>query len=227
MTEIVSSDLIQRLDAVLHVSVTRLEQTRYYRDMMGGERVRALYVAYLREAFHFVRLTSGFTPLAARRMDAELLGLRQWILHHSAHEMGHELMALKDLENLGVSRESVLASQPLPGTWAWVNFFHYQVTQAPPFAAMGVLYFLEGMAAKLAPVVAGKALGTLEGSERKAITFFREHGTLDSAHTEEQKDMLKKFCKRPEDEQVVSETIRLASHIKRFMIDGLVASLEG
>jgi pyrroloquinoline quinone (PQQ) biosynthesis protein C len=225
MTESASADLIQRLDAVLSGSVARLEQSRFYHDIMAGQRVRELYVAYLREAYHYVRLTSGFTPLAARRMDPELLGLRQWILHHSAHEMGHELMALKDLENLGLSRESVRASRPLPGTWAWVSFFHYQVTQAQPFAAMGVLYFLEGMAAKLAPVVAGKVLGTLEGNEKRAITFFREHGTLDTEHTEEQKDMLKKFCTRSEDEQVVAETIRLASHIKRYMLDELVASL--
>jgi pyrroloquinoline quinone (PQQ) biosynthesis protein C len=220
------SELIARLDAVLEASVTRLEESRFYRDITAGERVRALYVAYLQEAYQYVRLTASFTPLAARRMDPELLGLRQWILHHSADEMGHELMALKDLEILGRPKDQVRASTPLPGTWAWVQFFHYQVTQRPPFAAMGVLYFLEGMAAKLAPIVSSKVLGALEGREKKAITFFREHGTLDTAHTAEQRDMLAKFCKRSEDQEVVSETIVLASHIKRYMLDELVAAQE-
>ena len=109
--------------------------------------------AYLREAFHFVRLTSGFTPLAARRMDPALLELRQWILHHSADEMGHELMARDDLADLGDPPEVTEASRPAPGTLAWVHFFHYQVCVRPPFAALGVLYFLEGMAAGLAMVV--------------------------------------------------------------------------
>ncbi len=220
------SELIARLDAVLDASVKRLEESRFYRDISAGERVRPLYLAYLQEAYHYVRLTSSFTPLAARRMDPELLGLRQWILHHSADEMGHELMALKDLEILGVPKDQVRASQPLAGTWAWVHFFHYQVTQRPPFAAMGVLYFLEGMAAKLAPIVSGKVLAALSGSEKKAITFFREHGTLDTAHTAEQRDMLAKFCKNREDQDVVSETIALASHIKRYMLDELVAAQE-
>ena len=226
MTSQAQSDLIQRLDAVLDVAVAQLERSKFYRDITAGERVRELYVAYLREAYHYVRLTSSFTPLAARRMDPELLGMRQWILHHSADEMGHELMALKDLEILGIPKEQTRASEPRPGTWAWVHFFHYQVTQRPPFAAMGVLYFLEGMAAKLAPIVSGKVLGALSGNEKRAITFFREHGTLDTAHTAEQRDMLAKFCTRSEDQEVVSETIKLAGHIKRYMLDELVAAQE-
>jgi pyrroloquinoline quinone (PQQ) biosynthesis protein C len=226
MTTDTGNELIARLDAVLAGAVERLEQSRFYRKVTAGEQVRPLYVAYLREAYHYVRLTSSFTPLAARRMDRELLGLRQWILHHSADEMGHELMALKDLEILGHPRDGTRASQPLPGTWAWVHFFHYQVTERPPFAAMGVLYFLEGMAAKLAPVVAAKVVAALGDGEKRAITFFREHGTLDSAHTAEQRDLLAKFCKSAEDEQTIAETIALASHIKCFMLDSLVDSLK-
>jgi pyrroloquinoline quinone (PQQ) biosynthesis protein C len=186
-----------------------------------------LYEAYLQQAFHYVRLSSSFTPLSARRMDPELLELRQWILHHSAHEMGHELMALDDLVLLGHRREDVLASQPLPGTWAWVNFFHYEVTQRAPIAAMGVLYFLEGMAAKLAPVVGAQLATSLQGAERKAVTFVQEHGELDAEHSEEGKDMLARFCHDPADADVLVETIRLGGHIKRFMLDDLVRATLG
>ena len=214
--------LITRLDATLADAVALLEESAFVRHLNAGEHVRPLYEAYLQEAFHFVRLTSSFTPLSARRMDPELLELRQWILHHSAHEMGHELMALDDLELLGRPRADVVASEPNPGTWAWVNFFHFQVTQRPPFAAMGVLYFLEGMAAKLAPVVGAQLATVLEDEQRGAITFVQEHGELDAEHSEEGKDMIARFCHDPADADVLDETIRLGGHIKRFLLDDLV-----
>lgn len=214
--------LITRLDGVLADSLVLLEESAFVRHLRAGEHVRPLYEAYLQQAFHYVRLTSSFTPLSARRMDPELLALRQWILHHSAHEMGHELMALDDLVLLGHSREEVLASQPLPGTWAWVNFFYYEVTQRPPMAAMGVLYFLEGMAAKLAPVVGAQLVKTLEGEQKKAVSFVQEHGELDAEHSAEGKDMLAQYCHDPRDADVLAETIRLGGHIKRFMLDDLV-----
>ncbi len=222
MTDHSSHPVIARFDRVLEEAVGRIEDSPFVKDLAAGKRVLPLYEAYLREAYHFVRLTSSFTPLAARRMDPELLGLRQWILHHSAHEMGHELMALQDLELLGQSRESVKASQPRPGTWQWVHFFYYQVVERPPFAAMGVLYFLEGMAAKLAPVVGAQLVKTLEGEQKKAVSFVQEHGELDAEHSAEGKDMLAQYCHDPRDADVLAETIRLGGHIKRFMLDDLV-----
>lgn len=221
-----TSPLITHLDGVLAEALRPIEESPFVLDLLAGKRVRALYEAYLQQAYHFVRLTSSFTPLSARRMDPSLLEARQWILHHSAHEMGHELMALDDLEKLGHARADIEASSPLPGTWAWVHFFHYQVTMRPPWAAMGVLYFLEGMAAKLAPVVAGRLVEVLEGPERAAISFVQEHGELDAEHSEEGKDILAKYCVDSADQAVVAETIVQASPIKRFMLDSLVASLE-
>ena len=217
------NELLTRLDAALADSVALLEESAFLGHIGRGEHVLPLYRAYLQQAFHFVRLTSSFTPLSARRMDPELLELRQWILHHSAHEMGHELMALSDLEKLGDSPDAVRASEPFAGTWAWVNFFHYQVTEEAPFAAMGVLYFLEGMAAKLAPIVGNQLAGALEGDQRAAITFIQEHGELDAEHSAEGRDMLARFCEDPADQAVVERTIRRAGPIKRFLVDDLVA----
>ncbi len=225
MTDHSSHPVIARFDRVLEEAVSRIEDSPFVKDLAAGRRVLPLYEAYLREAYHFVRLTSSFTPLAARRMDPELLGLRQWILHHSAHEMGHELMALQDLELLGQSRESVKASEPRPGTWQWVHFFYYQVVERPPFAAMGVLYFLEDMAAKLALIVVQQVLPSLEGEKKRATLFVREHGELDLEHTNEQKDVLVKYCTSQRDQDVVCETILQASYAKRAMIDHIAETV--
>lgn len=209
------------LDETLAAAIARVRASRFVEDLLAGARGRELYRAYLREAFHFVRLTSGFTPLAARRMDPALLELRQWILHHSADEMGHELMARDDLLDLGDPAEVIDASRPAPGTMAWVCFFHYQVCVRPPFAALGVLYFLEGMAVALAPVVATTIARALAPAERTAVRFFREHGELDKKHVSEQRELIARWCTDAGDQAVVLDTVAQAGHVKRFMLESL------
>jgi pyrroloquinoline quinone (PQQ) biosynthesis protein C len=210
------------LDAALERAIARLEESAFLRHILAGEHVRPLYEAYLKEAYHFVRMTSSYTPLGARRLDPQKRELRQWILHHSADEMGHEDMALNDLVRLGHKRADIVASKPLAGTVAWQHFFYFQAAERPPFAAMGVLFFLEGMAARLSPIVVGKVLPALEGDLKKAIAFVREHGDLDVAHSAQQRDLLERHCTDPADIAMLAETIEQAGYAKRFLLDVLV-----
>jgi pyrroloquinoline quinone (PQQ) biosynthesis protein C len=209
----------------LDAAVATVAASPFVQDVRAGRRVRALYEAYLQEAWHYVRLTSSFTPLSARRMDVAHRELRQWLLHHSADELGHEDMALADLVDLGHSAAAIRASAPRLGTLAWVHFFYYQVTMRPPFAAFGVLQFLEGMATRLAGELAQRIGAALPASARGAVRFFGEHGVLDQEHFADQLTLLRKHCKDPADQQVVRQTVREAGAIKRIMLDRLVADL--
>ena len=92
---------------------------------------------------------------------------------------------------------------------------------------MGVLFFLEGMAAKLSPVVVGKILPALEGDAKIAITFVREHGDLDVEHSAELRDMLDRYVRTEEDVAVLVETIEQAGYAKRFLVDVLVEHTLG
>lgn len=217
---------LEEVEAALEVSVGRLKESPFFRDLTSGRNVRALYAAYLREAYHFVRLTSSFTPLAARRMDPALLELRRWILTHSAEELGHESMALADLQLLGSDPGAIEASAPGPGTVVWVSFFHYHVAMANPFAALGVLYFLEGMAAALAPAALGHVLSALRDGEKRAISFFREHGALDVDHVAQQRALLARFCTEPRDREAVLSAVRNAGYAMRAFLDALAEGVE-
>jgi pyrroloquinoline quinone (PQQ) biosynthesis protein C len=219
---LVSDAFLSALDEELEASVRRVKESRFLAELADPAKTRALYVAYLREAYHFVRLTSSFTPLAARRLDPRLVTLRKWILTHSAEELGHELMALDDLALLGVRRDEVEASEPGPGTIAWVSFFHYHVAIENPFCAMGVLYFLEGMAAELAPSSTKLILAALGPNEKRAVSFFREHGALDVTHLREQRRELARDCATPDDQAAVKRTVRRAGHVMRLLLDTLV-----
>lgn len=209
----------ERLDNALLESIELIKESKFYKDIMNGENVKKYYIEYLKDAYHYVTNSSSFTPLAARRMDSKYLKVRKWILEHSAEEMGHELMALKDLEKFGINRDQVINSRPSIGVTAWVSFFHYKVAIANPFCAFGVLYFLEGMATDLAPKLVSKIIPALNDTEKKAMTFFREHGDLDADHLSEQKDLLTSTKLSPLEEDEIIATIKEAAFLKKFMLD--------
>ncbi len=209
----------ERLDTELEKGIQKLLKTKFYLQISKNENVEKLYTEYLKYAYHYVINTSSFTPLAARRMDPKHLRVRKWLLEHSSDEMGHELMALKDLERLGEDKQQILSSSVPVGVKAWTSFFYYKVTQENPFTAFGVLYFLEGMAQKLAPSLLQNIIKDLPGEKKKAITFFKEHGELDADHMQEQRDLLLSLKLTDQEEVSIIETVREAVEIKIFMID--------
>lgn len=210
---------LEKMDEKLNIGVELIKDSQFYQDIMSGKNVEKFYVEYLKYAYHYVINSSSFTPLAARRMDPTHLKVRRWILEHSAEEMGHELMALKDLEKFGHKREDIIKSKIPVGVMAWVSFFHYKVAIDDPFCAFGVLYFLEGMATMLAPGLVKNIINSLDEDKKKAITFFREHGDLDADHLSEQKDLLKDLKLAPNQEEAILNTIEESAVIKRFMLD--------
>jgi hypothetical protein len=78
------------------------------------------------------------------------------------------------------------------------------------------------MAAALAPVAMKKIVPALAANERPAVTFFREHGTLDVDHMAEQRRELARDCTAAEDQAAVVRTIRRAGYVKRLLLDALV-----
>ncbi len=104
---------LESLDAALADAIADLKTTAFYRDLVAGHNTRIIYARYLQYAYHFVRLSASFTPLAARRMDEQHIKARKWILSHSGEELGHELMALSDLEKLGFERAAII-NRPIP-----------------------------------------------------------------------------------------------------------------
>jgi len=210
------------LKEALNRGIKLIEDSKFYQDIMAGENAKTYYINYLQYAYQYVTMTSSFTPLAARRMESKHLKIRKWILEHSSEEMGHELMALKDLEKFGFHKSEVMAQKTPIGVTAWVSFFHYKVAIDNPFCAFGVLYFLEGMATELAPKIVKEIVDSLGEKEKKAITFFREHGDLDEDHLAEQEEILFKADLSVEEQEIIIETVKEAAELKRYMLDKLV-----
>ncbi len=211
-----------RLNEELEKGISVIKESDFIEAFNSGNNVKELYEGYIRSAYHFVVNTSSFTPLAARRMDPKHLKIRKWILEHSAEEMGHELMAVKDLERLGHDREKLMNERPPIGVVMWTSFFHYKVTVDDPFAAFGVLYFLEGLAQSLAPQLLPNIREALDGEEKKAITFLREHGELDADHLIEQKDLLIKSNLSQSDQDTIIRVIGESAQVKKVLLNNIL-----
>jgi|SRR5690554_176334 len=218
---------LQLLDEKLNEGVALLENCEFVKEIMGSnkELVLKIYTEYLRYCYHYVSLSSSFTPLAARRLDVKHLHVRKWILEHSGEELGHELMAINDLKKLGVDTDKVKTENPPIGVLGYVSFFHYKVAIDNPWCAFGVLYFLEGMATKLAPMIAKNVAGHL--GEIRALSFFKEHGDLDVDHMKEQRAVLEKADLTNDDLEAIANTIIQTAHMKKFMLDKLMEDIKG
>lgn len=217
---------LQKLDENLAQGVALLESSEFVKTIMGSDKelVVKIYTEYLRYCYHYVSLSSSFTPLAARRMDVKHLHVRKWILEHSGEELGHELMALNDLKKLGIDTEKVKKEIPPIGVLGYVSFFHYKVAIDNPWCSFGVLYFLEGMATKLAPMIA-KNVATHLG-EIRALSFFKEHGDLDVDHMKEQREVLERAQLSEEELAAIAQTITETAYMKKFMLDKLMEDMK-
>lgn len=215
------------LDEKLKTGIELLKDSKFYKEMMSedGERVLKLYREYLRYCYHFVSLSAAFTPLAARRMELKHLSARKWILEHSGEEMGHELMALNDLAKLKMDTQKIQKENAPIGVVGYVSFFHYKVTMANPWSAFGVLFLLEGMASALAPMMVKNIAAHL--GEVRALSFFKEHGELDSDHLGQQRKVLEKADLSGDDLAAIAQTITETAQMKRFMLDQLISDLKG
>ena len=178
------SDFFARLEAEVAPARRLFLARPLTQKLLNGKVPLEAYKGYLRETFHFVRHTPRFLAAAASRFPYHLEGVRRRFLKHATEEFGHERLALKDLETLGVDPEEVKASEPLVGTTALVAFHYYMAERVNPVGLLGTIYTLEG----LGQTEGGRACQAIQrglGLPAAAVTFLSVHAEGDVKHMEE------------------------------------------
>jgi len=142
------------------------------------------------ENYHFLFRESWF--------DAPILGLpgsidaRVLMNEFFCEEYGHDELILKSLNELGITREEIYRTVPLPETLALCNALAHWAATDPLFffSTMGVL---EGKDLKIDSYVSA-----MEGSEKiddKFIKYIRDHSNinLNDGHGNLSREIFKKF----------------------------------
>lgn len=115
---------------------------------------RALYIEFLRQAYHHVRHTCPLLSLAAARTQDS--GYRAALYTYIEEERGHEEWILSDVAAMGGDVEETLGAPARRACCAMVGYAYYAIEWISPYALLGMVHVLEGMSTQLAANTANR-----------------------------------------------------------------------
>jgi heme oxygenase len=200
------------MEYLLQVRRNVLEQIKASRAgtrVLSGEGSREVYTKYLMNVWHYAQHSAIVIGMAGARAVARAPELADYLLHHAREELGHEQWALDDLAALGIGKDEVRASRPVPACAAMIGYEYYIAAHANPIGLFGWLYVLEAMGEDLGGTIAEKLRADL-GLEQ-GVKFLAGHGEADEAHTADLTQQIK--------EHVSDEDLTDVHHVADVVAD--------
>jgi thiaminase len=106
-------------------------------------RDKMVYGAFLAQTNYYVSHSTRLLALAASRFQFSDEQLHRRFIKHATEEMSHEVLALRDLKQLGLS----MAQFPeFPSTRAFYQTQYYMIEHVSPWSFWGYILMLEGLA---------------------------------------------------------------------------------
>jgi thiaminase len=153
---------------------------------------REAYAQFLAQTYYYVCHSTRLLAAAAGRFSQEDQAFHKRFLKHTDEENSHELLALRDLANLGFNIKDF---RELPQTRTMYEIQYYKIEHRDPAALMGYILALETMA--------GQVLGPVK--ERLTTIYGKECARFIQVHADEDPDHIEKALK-------VMETLREGRH---------------
>ncbi|WP_395613158.1 iron-containing redox enzyme family protein [Allosphingosinicella sp.] len=194
------------------------------RRIADGDFEAAHYAAVLREIYFYSREDPQLQAFVTAWFKGDDRALVRGFLKHAVSEVGHDQLALADLQALGVETSDLPAEFPLPTTVALTAFPYWAAQFVNPASYLGYLYFLEGL-----PTSAGSALiGALSkaGIPQQATSFLTEHATVDMAHVRLMDRYVDTLVRSDRDLADVRFAIETTAKLYELMIDGAFAAVD-
>lgn len=205
-------------------SMTEFGASPAMRTLNEGRMTLPQYKAVLREIYHYSKEDPQIQALAAVYFRGDDRDTVKMFLKHAISEIGHDRLALADLEALGEDVSLVALSNPLPATLALTAFPFYQVQYANPVGYLGYLYFLEHM-----PTAAGRDYASAlaaAGVPETAMSFLQEHTTVDVAHNKLMEEYVSRLVRTEADLAAVAYAIRVTGQLYADMLFGAMRQAE-
>ncbi|MFN8944129.1 MAG: iron-containing redox enzyme family protein [Pseudobdellovibrionaceae bacterium] len=153
---------------------------QWAQKLAAGELGLPHYVGFLIETYHNAGLNPQLQGFATMYFSEKKREIIKKFFQHAISEIGHDLLALQDLSVLGVSKELVMQSKPLPLT---KSFFANTLAQTQKYGAPAYLAYLFHL--EFSPVTSGPQIMQMlktKGIPEEAMTFLHEHATVDVNH---------------------------------------------
>lgn len=140
---------------------------------------REAYSEWLAQTYFYVRHATRVLAKAAWKCGMEEEFLHKQLLNGINEEKNHEIMAIKDLETLGLNIEDFSENAE---TSAYYQTLYHLIDVNGPFELLGYFVTLEGLGA-----IGSEGLYNriLKSHGPDAATFIKVHAHLDSRHFDE------------------------------------------
>lgn len=164
------------------------------------------------------------TYVSAVHANCPSLSIRQRLLENLIEEErgaeNHPELWLRFAEALGVSRDEVLAAEPLPETMALVQTFREVTREAPYLAGLSALFAYE---AQIPEVAAAKIDGLkqfYDVNDQRGLSFFQVHLEADRFHADTAREIIREHVTPENSDKVVAACDQALSALWG-MLDGI------
>jgi pyrroloquinoline quinone (PQQ) biosynthesis protein C len=147
---------------------------------LEGQVSRALYLDFLRQAYHHVRHTCPLLSLAAAKTRDGVY--RAGLYDYIGEEQGHDAWILADIDALGGDAEAAKRAPPRPPCRAMVGYAYYAIEWISPYSLLGMVHVLEGMSVALAAKAANALQASFGAGDGRGFSYLASHGALDTEH---------------------------------------------
>lgn len=173
------------------------------------------YKGFLIETYHNAGLNPQLQGYATMFLDGRPRNVVKKFFQHAISEIGHDILALNDLTELGVNSESIINSEPQPETSAFFANTIYAIQKNGVVSYLAYLFYLEYTPIKTAPAI--MEMLKAKGVPTKAMSFLEEHATVDVQHLKlMQTYMLEVINSKSKEDLFLKELkvcIKLHSHV--------------
>jgi pyrroloquinoline quinone (PQQ) biosynthesis protein C len=189
---------LHQLKERLNQEFEKLAASPYLAKVMEpGFADKRLYGLYLIETYHYTRHNARNQALIATRPENIDIRYLKFCLKHAEEEMGHEMMALHDLKNLGYDISEDRMPKPLAATETLVAYLYHVARNGHPLERLGYSFWAEQAYGYIQPLLQMVSVGL--GVPDKAMTFFREHSSIDELHARQVAETIERFAKTEAD----------------------------
>jgi hypothetical protein len=173
----------------------------FLRFATGGLRLEH-YKGFLLETYHHAGLNPQIQAYCTMFFSNNPRDMVTLFLRHATSEIGHDLLAAKDLTNLGIPEKNIYGSKPLPTTLALNALVTHMIQFKDPICYLGYLFHLEFLPTQNShPYIEQlRSLGVKDDS----LSFLLEHASVDIGHNEMMKKYINYFVK---DEKTLDNVI--------------------
>lgn len=138
------------------------------------------YASFLKQIFYIVRENPQLQTMATTQFRGRQRDYVRSFFQHATSEVGHDQLALNDIEALGFNTHETPYRNPLPASVALTGFAYHQIYNLNPLAHLGYIFFLEFLPTQAGGVLTERLREA--GVPDNAMTFISDHIEIDVGH---------------------------------------------